>query len=85
MREQRDTEGVNGEGFKSVNGPSDLFEFPATISPVSREGGQERAAMKDKNGERGTAGEQRENSIICDPLTVADVHLLHIYTQSIRM
>ena len=59
-----------------VNSPSDLFQFTTATGSVSGEGGEERTAMEDKDGERGTVRDERQDSIISHSLTVTDVHLL---------
>ena len=59
-----------------VNSPSDLFDFVATTGNVSGEGGEERTAMEDEDGERGTVGEETQDSVISHPLTVTHVQLL---------
>ena len=46
-----------------VYSPSDLFDFVATTGNVSGEGGEERTAMEDEDGERGTVGEETQDSI----------------------
>ena len=59
-----------------VYSPSDLFDFVATTGNVSGEGGEERTAMEDEDGERGTVGEETQDSVISHPLTVTHVQLL---------
>ena len=61
-----------------VNSASDLFDFVATTDNVSGEGGEERTAMEDEDGERGTVGEETQDSVISHPLTVTHVQLLFI-------
>ena len=61
-----------------VDGPGDLFDFVATTGNVSGEGGVERTAMEDEDGERGTVGEETQNSVISDPLTVTHVQLCSV-------
>ena len=45
----------------SVYGPSDLFE---STSSVSSGRGEERTAVEDEDGERGTERQQRDDSFI---------------------
>ena len=59
-----------------VYSPSDLFDFVATTGNVSGEGGEERTAMEDEDGERGTVGEETQDSVISHPLPVTHVQLL---------
>ena len=47
-----------------VNNPSDLLDFVATTGNFSEEGGEERTAMEDEDGERGTVGEETQDSVI---------------------
>lgn len=61
-----------------VNSPSDLFQFTTATGSVSGEGGEERTAMEDKDGERGTVRDKRQDPIISHSLTVTDVQLLSI-------
>ena len=61
-----------------VNSPSDLFQFTAATGSVFGEGGEERTAMENKDGERGTVRDERQDSIISHSLTVTDVQLLPI-------
>ena len=58
-----------------VYSPSDLFDFVATTGNVSGEGGEERTAMEDEDGERGTVGEETQDSITSHLLTVTHVQL----------
>ena len=45
-----------------VNSPSDLFDFVATTDNVSGEGGEERTAMEDEDGEREGQWERRHRT-----------------------